>query len=1283
MSRPAESSSVGVPTAGDQIGAYKLVEPLGRGGVALVFRAVHETTGRVVALKTVRMASEGFLASVRREIDALGRLRHPGVVNILDGGVFEGRPWYTMELLRGGTLREHYVTRLHSRVSETTERSGSEYAAETLESGSRSGDRRGPVLAASALGSSPVAGRRLVFGPDSLWLLGVIRRLCEPLAYIHGEGFVHRDLKPSNVFVRTDATPVLMDFGLVWMLQEEGGRAVLSIDAARGGTIVYMAPEQARGEKMDARGDLFSLGCMLYEAITGELPFPAQTRRDLVAAHGRAVVSPSQVAEGVPAELDALVMGLLQPQPRDRIGHANDVAAVLANITGAHDAPSSGPKAKAYLYRPEIVGRGAAIDGVVGKLAGLSAGHGALALVSGESGIGKTSFVAEVARRADAGGIRVVTSECTAVGVAAGRGVRQGGPLYPLARLLHAVGERCVAGGASATAALLGERAKILAATEPSLRHLPGIEALPEPAEVPGEAARRRLIDAMAETLSVFGADRPTLVVVDDLQWADDLTLAFLAGLSERYFQQNPVFILGTYRSEEVTTELEQIAAPPWVETLRLDRLDAAAIGTMSAEMLGLRRASQTLTAFLTAESSGNPFFVAEYLRAAVDASLLFRDASGRWQQAGGEIVPDRLGLPGNLQALVTRRLESLTEPARRLAEVAAVLGREIETEVLGALAVEVGAVADESGFDGALRDLLVRQVLETTGGISVRFVHDKLREITYEGLPESRQRVLHGAAARLLEQRSQQQGTLDAAVAGLALHFEKAGDLQKALACFDRAAEAAHRMHANLEAFRLLERARALEAAVPMPTPPLQRARRERMFGLNALALGNVHQALGSLMEAAAIANRPWPSRRPEIFLRCLQAFGGEVVRRWLPRLADAPKAVGAERELLLEAARAYERLTVVNYMATGDLLAVVLASSVNIDLAERAGGASSERALGYAAFASMCSLVPLDGVARAYGSRAVRVASEAGDTGTQSWVLVNMGLVHLQAGRWTENADSLEEARDISRKMGFSRRWEEATSQLSTAFMLRGDYHKAESLTDELIASIERADPQSKCWAIVRQAELALIRGDTAAAVELAREGERFCQNGLGFAEWIYTLGPLALATLRAGDALAARTAADLGASWAAKGSAPIFYNVYALAAIAEVYLALWAASAGPERTKLEQASRRAVKRLQLLGRSISIAAPRAFLWRGIAAAKLDRKPARAARLIKKSIEAARRLSMPYDEAMALATMGEQTTERADRDRLLDEAARILERIGATHDLAHLAERQSAARG
>jgi serine/threonine protein kinase/tetratricopeptide (TPR) repeat protein len=1275
MTEAFEVPSAALLSPGGRIGPYRLIELLGQGGAAWVFRAVDETTGQVVALKTAHEASESRLASVRREIQALGRVRHAGVVNILDGGVHQGRPWYTMELLEGATLRQHMKGLTNVHVSRTTDLTESHPAAGTIDTalGQEDGvplQSAGGRTAWRDLQPAPPSGGELA------WVLSVIRRLCEPLAFIHGEGFVHRDLKPSNIFVRDNGTPVLMDFGLVWLVQEEGGRAVLSVDAARGGTIAYMAPEQARGERMDARGDLFALGCILYEAVTGRLAFPARTRLELVDAHERPPPVPSRITPGVAPELEAVIMRLLERNPRDRIGHADDLAAALGDLGADGPSARDQPKAKAYLYRPELVGRGALVDDLVQRLEQVRARRGGFGIVSGESGIGKTSFVSEVARRAGASGFRVVTSECIAVGLAAGRGVRQGGPLYPFARFLQAVADRCVAEGPAVAVKILGERAKILAVTEPSLRQLPGLEVYAEPAEVPGEAARRRLIDALAETVSAFVADRPTLVIIDDLQWADDLTLAFLGSLSERYFHESPVFFLGTYRLEESTTELDRIAAAPHVASFRLERLEPATIGNMSADMLGLRRVSDELVAFLGTESSGNPFFVAEYLRAAVDAGLLFRDGRGRWQQAGGPFAPEKLGLPHNLHALVTRRLESLKDQARRLAEVAGVLGRQVQIEVLGALALELGVATDEADFDEVLRHLMVRQVLEASGAGSVRFVHDKLREIGYEALDPERQRSLHAAAGALLERRHAEAGDLDRVAGMLAHHYERAADLEKALVYFDRAGEAAHGMHANQEAVRLLEKARSLEKRARVVTTPVLRARRERLLGLDALALGNVNEALARLTDAASLAGRPWPSTRVGVLLRGLWGLAHEVVRRCAPWLRTPRLRSGLERESLLEAARAYERLLVVNYFATGDMLAVMLAATVNMGLAERAGGASSERALGYASFAAMCSLLPFDAFARGYCRRALDDARASGDEVAESWVRMNVALVHMQAARWPEMEEQLEEVRAMALRIGFKRRWEEATTQFSTARFLSGRFADATALNADLSGAIERADPQSKCWAVVRDAELALLVGDVEAALAAAREGEAHCEQGLGFAEWIYALGPLALSHLRAGDLAAALEAADRCAGWMKKGSAPVFYNINAYAAVAEVYFAVREASRDPlERRRLAARARAAVKRLVLVGYAMPIAAPRAFFWRGIEALRLRQRRDLALRWFRQSLERARRLEMAYDEGMALAMLGEHGPDPGENARLLGEAGEILERIGASRERARVA--------
>jgi hypothetical protein len=209
-----------------------------------------------------------------------------------------------------------------------------------------------------------------------------------------------------------------------------------------------------------------------------------------------------------------------------------------------------------------------------------------------------------------------------------------------------------------------------------------------------------------------------------------------------------------------------------------------------------------------------------------------------------------------------------------------------------------------------------------------------------------------------------------------------------------------------------------------------------------------------------------------------------------------------------------------------------------------------------------------------------------------------------------------------------------------------------------------------------VVRQAELSVLEGDWAAALERGREGGRLCNQELGHAEQVYTLGPVMLARLRSGDLAGAREAADRCAGWIAKMSAPVFYNVFAHAALAEVYLTLHGhARDRAERSELARAARKAVRQLGAIARPMRVATPRAAMWRGmeLLLVRADRKG--ATRHFQDSLQRARQLRMPYDEGMALAALGEHAgLPRAEALRQLGEAAAIFRRIGVLYDLSRM---------
>jgi hypothetical protein len=450
----------------ERFGPFRTLSVLGVGGMGLVYRAVDERTGAIVALKTVTKHREFDLVGLRREIHALQKVDHPGVVRILDAGVRDGVPWYAMPLLVGETLSS-FARSLRaprqgmSEVRTTRVDSLSEVMVPLLEAPDE--PREQPLAAFGRLDE----------------ILTVARRLAATLAFLHGEGIVHRDLTPANVFIVDGEHPRLLDFGLFRRFAGDEGRE--SIDdpfGFSGGTVGYMAPEQSRGDFADARADLYALGVILYELVTGRLPA------------SKAVLPPTLLVIDLPRGIDQMIMRLLAADPAERFGHATELIPILA-AHGAKPAPwESEIEPRGYLYRPRMVGRQRALAAIDERVAQALERRGSCVLIAGESGIGKTYLAMHAARAAAGYGVEVLASSCGAPGGS------EMPALHPFRAILQAVADRCV-GNPALSETLLADHGRVLATIEPRLATLPWVEKSPALPTVSAEVGQRRLFEAL------------------------------------------------------------------------------------------------------------------------------------------------------------------------------------------------------------------------------------------------------------------------------------------------------------------------------------------------------------------------------------------------------------------------------------------------------------------------------------------------------------------------------------------------------------------------------------------------------------------------------------------------------------------------------------------------------------------------------------------------------------------------------------------------------------------
>ncbi len=534
-------------------GRYRVVETLGAGGMGVVYRVEDTSSGAHVALKTLALerGSDRPLLLFKTEFWAMTRLRHPNLPEVFDFGTLsDGTPYFTMELVAGGDLEDSLPLPMHR-------------------------------------------------------FYDVFIQLAQALSFIHARRLIHRDVKASNVRLVPEEggeRVVLMDFGLVSTLGERNSAVGVS------GTAAYLAPEAMQGAVLDARADLFSLGVLAVEALTGRMPrrFAQGAAPAAIAASGSHVDLGGLT--GFPPGLVRLLRRLVADAPSRRPPNADMVVETLVSLSGGgQEARATQAQKRSYLATSSLVGRDSDLKRLRASLDAMREGRGGALLVSGPTGVGKSRLLAEFRVEAQLAGVAWATAECRP---------GTGSPLQPL---VEAIGP-LLPQFARDFAGSLRRLAPVLLPIVPSLqRYVPGVDPV-QPLNDPA-AEVDRLLDAAEGLLNSLASLQPVVVALDDLQWCDGTTLKLLDRLLDSSGNNGRLLMLGTLRSDELdrAVTLSELVAEHARAVLPLGPFDERMIHELLAEQFGVDDVSHEVVDGLRSRTGGNAFFLHELLRYMVD----------------------------------------------------------------------------------------------------------------------------------------------------------------------------------------------------------------------------------------------------------------------------------------------------------------------------------------------------------------------------------------------------------------------------------------------------------------------------------------------------------------------------------------------------------------------------------------------------------------------------------------------------------------------------------------
>lgn len=978
---------------------YILGNVLGEGGMGTVYRATDRLSGEYVALKHVtaplqelffhaRAVHDSLQVALTHEFQTLSSLRHPHIISVLDYGFDpERKPFFTMELI--------------------------EDAQTIIEAGR----------------SMSVHHR-----------IGLILQVLQSLVYLHRRGVLHRDLKPQNVLVQ-DGKVKIVDFGLAVGTKPAPGMR---------GTLSYMAPEIMRRQAPSTASDLYSVGVIAFELLTGEHPYAGRSLTELFPAVFNDGADFSKLPsldrthsnnEADPL-LTAILMRLLALDPTARYQDAFSVIKELALALQQPVPEESGAIRESFLQAAEFVGREDELGTLINALQDSINGQGSAWLIGGESGVGKSRLLDELKTHALVEGALVMRGQAVAES-------RQRLYLWrePLKRLILSIQLGLM--DASILKSIIPNIADLM---QHSVKVSPdSLKQLPDAPKLDAESAQERLLDTITTAFRQY--HRPAVLILEDLQWAGK-SLAVLERLAP-LVSDMPLLIVGSFRNDEAPNLSAEL---PDMQLLKLDRLDRESVKILSHSMLGDTGQQEDVIELLHRETEGNVFFVVEVVRA-------LAEEAGRLEDVGRATLPMRV-FTGGIQSILTRRLDRVPDWARRLLDIAAIAGRQVDAHVLNTLLQRsqlwldpenppnIGArhyispIVRPFPTEYSIADWLLvcadAAVLEVSEG-RWRFAHDKIREAVQAMLPPSLLPRLYAQLADAIERAYPAANELSATLAN---YWRVAGVPEKEHFSAWKAGEFAAENSNYADAIHHFERAHEL---LPSAMTDLNEKWKPTIEATLMVKLGDVYDDVSDypiaerhFTDALALAKQI-----DDKGLIAHALYGIGIMDRRFDRSEDAIQHLQESLDIartisdLNGVGRALNALGGV-YTALDRFDDTVKVYEEALDIAQNVGDKRFESTclgnLGLA-YSNHSQFEE----ALAYFQRALPIAREAGYRRGESNILNNLAVTYFRLSRHEEAIEYYEQSLTICQDIGNRRTEGGILSNLAIASMVLGRHEEA----------------------------------------------------------------------------------------------------------------------------------------------------------------------------------------------------------------------------------------------